>query len=356
MKKLLFICLVFTQYIFAQTPQAFKYQAVIRDANGILAVNKIISLKISLLSGSVSGTTVYSETQSLSTNEYGVVSINVGQGTVLSGSLSNVNWSTSTYYIKTELDINGGSNYQFMGTTQIMSVPYALHADKANTSITDNDTSKTNELQALSLTTNTLTLSKNGGSVNLAPYLDNTDNQTLSISGNSLQISGGNSVNITGAVDLDADPTNELQTLSINTNTISISNGNSIVMPLDNDRDSLNERQNLSITGKIISISKGNSITLKDNDSLNELQILTVTADSVKLSKSGGSYKIPTPTNAIVPQNNCINSTSITPPSGYSFSGNNFLTRNEKWNILKDTIIAGYRNWGNVHLTTKYTV
>ncbi|MCE9539996.1 MAG: hypothetical protein K8R85_12375 [Bacteroidetes bacterium] len=300
-KKLLFLLITISQFSFAQIPQSFKYQAVVRDAAGVLSVNKIISIKTSVLAGSTTGSSVYTETQTLSTNEYGVVSLNIGAGTLVSGNFSTISWGATTYFVKTELDINGGSTYVFMGTSQILSVPYALYAEKTGSSLSDHDTSATNELQTLSISGKNLSIS-NGNTVvlpqdslSISGYTlgitnGNTVNlpspQTISIIGDSLHISNANSIYLSGSVDLDASPTNELQTLTRVNDTLKISMGNNVVFPHDNDRDSINEIQNLSILGKVISISKANSITLKDNDSLNEIQSLTLTQGSLKLSKA----------------------------------------------------------------------
>ena len=89
---------------FAQAPQSFKYQSVVRDATGALAVNRVISIRTSILAGSASGSIVYMETQTLSTNDYGVVSLNIGAGTVASGNFATISWGATTYFVKTELD------------------------------------------------------------------------------------------------------------------------------------------------------------------------------------------------------------------------------------------------------------
>lgn len=300
-KSLFFLLIIISSFAFSQIPQSFKYQAVVRDAVGVLSVNKIISVKTSILSGSSNGSSVYTETQTLSTNEYGVVSLNIGAGTLVSGNFSTINWGATTYFVKTELDINGGSTYVFMGTSQILSVPYALYAEKAGNSSADNDTSATNEIQTLSIAGKNLSISNantivlpqdslsitgytlgitNGNTINLPPP------QTISILGDSLHISNANAVYLSGSVDLDASPTNELQTLTRVNDTLKISMGNNVVFPHDNDKDSINEIQNLSISAKIISLSKANSITLNDNDSINEIQTLNLNQGTLAISKA----------------------------------------------------------------------
>ena len=112
----------------AQVPQAFSYQAVIRNSSNALVANQTVSERISLIKDSATGTVVYSESQSVKTNANGLVSLQIGTGNVLSGSFSGINWATGTYFIKTETDPTGGSNYTLTNTTQLLSVPYALQA------------------------------------------------------------------------------------------------------------------------------------------------------------------------------------------------------------------------------------
>ena len=201
--------------IFAQAPQIFKYQAVARDNLGRIIQNQIVGLRISILKDSPLGATMYMETHSKGTNEFGIVTLNVGGGTIVTGSFNTINWSNGEYFIKTELDIAGTGSYEFIGTTQLLSVPFAIYANEAGKAKNDNDTSATNELQTIVKTGNTVTLSQNGGSFDLSEYIDNTDNQTLSLSDPThLTISNGNTIQLSaGLADLDADSTNEIQNL-----------------------------------------------------------------------------------------------------------------------------------------------
>jgi uncharacterized protein (TIGR02145 family) len=117
--------------IIAQVPNGFNYQAVVRDNNGNVLVNKNISVRISILNGSPTGTSVYCETHALSTNAYGSFSVQVGAGAVQSGTFLNIDWGNGTKFIKTEADPNAGSNYILLSSTQLLAVPYALRAVKA---------------------------------------------------------------------------------------------------------------------------------------------------------------------------------------------------------------------------------
>ena len=118
-------------FAFAQAPQLMSYQAVVRNASGVLVANANVGVRISILQGSTSGTAVYSETHALATNENGLVTLQIGGGNVQSGNFSTIDWGSGTYFIKTETDPNGGTNYSISGTSQLLSVPYALYA--ANT-------------------------------------------------------------------------------------------------------------------------------------------------------------------------------------------------------------------------------
>lgn len=404
---------------FGQVPQAFKYQAVVRDATGGTVVNRVVSLRLSLLEGNPLGNAVYVETHQLATNEFGLVSLEVGHGEPQSGIFESINWGSSDFYLKTELDLAGQGNYSFIGTTQLLSVPYALHAGKAlvaanaeddfdkdpqnelqtlskngnnillsqnggnlsidtdpenelqliskvgnvislsqnggnfvdsdnqNLQISTNqlsisngntinldsdptneiqiitkngntvtlsqnggnftdadnqilnvqgnqlsivngnnvniDTDPSNEIQTISKTDNLITLSQNGGSIS------DSDNQTISLQGKQLSISNGNTVTLSGVVDLDSDPTNELQQLNLNGNSISITNGNSIILPQDNDTSSLNELQFLSISHDTLFLTQGNFVKLPqnlDNDPQNEIQSISYSNDTIFLSKA----------------------------------------------------------------------
>ena len=116
----------------AQSPQAINYQAVARDNSGNLLTNKTIAIKISILTGSSSGTVEYSETfSSASTNGFGVFSLQIGTGNVVSGTFNTIKWESANHYLKVEMDASGGSSYTTMGTSQLVSVPYAMFANKS---------------------------------------------------------------------------------------------------------------------------------------------------------------------------------------------------------------------------------
>jgi hypothetical protein len=118
--------------VFAQAPEKMSYQAVVRDAGNALVTNQGVGMQLSILQGSTSGSSVYTETQTPTTNINGLVSIEIGSGTVVTGTFNTIDWSAGPYFIKTETDPTGGASYTITGTSQLMSVPYALHASTAN--------------------------------------------------------------------------------------------------------------------------------------------------------------------------------------------------------------------------------
>lgn len=124
--------LLINSSIFAQAPQKMSYQAVIRNSSNALITSTQVGMLISVLQGSSTGTAVYVETQTPSTNANGLASVEIGGGTVVSGNFSTINWANGPYFIKTETDPTGGTAYTITGTNELMSVPYALNAANAN--------------------------------------------------------------------------------------------------------------------------------------------------------------------------------------------------------------------------------
>ena len=124
--------------LWAQAPQSFSYQAVIRNSSNALVSSTAIGMKISLLQGSATGNAVYVETHAPTTNANGLVSIAIGGGTVVSGTFASVDWANGPYFVKTETDAAGGTNYSLTTTSQLLSVPYAIHAKTAESIIGGN--------------------------------------------------------------------------------------------------------------------------------------------------------------------------------------------------------------------------
>ena len=112
---------------FGQAPEGFKYQAVIRDAGNLILNNQTVGMRLTIQQGSIGGVTAYSETFSVTSNAYGLVNLEIGTGTT-SYDFTNIDWSVGPYFMETAVDITGGTSYTVMGTSQLMSVPYALYA------------------------------------------------------------------------------------------------------------------------------------------------------------------------------------------------------------------------------------
>ena len=134
MKKLyiLIASVVITSAVFAQAPSKMSYQAVVRDAGDALVTSQVVGMQLSIVQDSASGTVVYVETQTPTSNLNGLVSVEIGSGTVVSGTFNSIDWSKGLYFIKTETDPTGGTMYTITGTSELMSVPYALHANTAD--------------------------------------------------------------------------------------------------------------------------------------------------------------------------------------------------------------------------------
>jgi hypothetical protein len=352
LKSLLYTILFTAAVLFshAQTVgQGFKYQTAIRDQAGIMMANKLVGLKMSILQGNANGSEIYVETHKVSTSDFGIANLSIGAGTLVSGNFANIDWGNGPYFLKVELDLNNTNTYLFMGTSQLLAVPFALYAAKSANAENDydkdslnevqqltlnnqqlqlsknggainletykdntdsqklslqgntlsisggnslliNDNDSLNELQSISLDNNQIQLSKNGGSANLSKYLDNTDSQNLILQGTNLSISGGNTITLSGVVDLDSDPTNELQILALVDDTLKLTKGNFVLLPKDYDRDSLNEIQSISVKNNKLYLSKADTVNI-DGDTLNEIQSLVQTGNSITLSKGGGQVE-----------------------------------------------------------------
>lgn len=206
-----------TAPVWAQSPEKMSYQAVIRNSSEALVTNTTVGMQISILQGSATGTAVYVETQTPTTNANGLVSIEIGAGTVVSGTFASIDWANGPYFIKTETDPTGGTTYTITGTSQLLSVPYALHAKTAE-SIT-------------------------GG-------ITETDPIFIASPANGITTSDITNWNNKLDTEVDGSVTNEIQILSISNDTIYLSNGGFVKLPaVDGSETKVTAGSNVTITG-----------------------------------------------------------------------------------------------------------
>lgn len=129
MKKLFLLSALFISFLtFAQVPQGISYQAIALNGSGTPVASSNVRVKLSILDQTATGTILYSETQLKTTTAQGLFNLTIGQGTVVSGTFNTINWGTNSKFLKVEMDVTGGTTYVTVGTTQLLSVPYAMHA------------------------------------------------------------------------------------------------------------------------------------------------------------------------------------------------------------------------------------
>ena len=241
----IFIALFITATLMAQAPNAFNYQAVVRDASGEEVASQTVSFKISILEGSETGNPIYVETHAVTTNEFGLANLAVGEGTAEIGTLSPKGWGNQPHYLKVELDPEGGTSYQHLGTSPLLAVPYAFHAETVSQdAVNDADADPANEIQSLSLNGLDLSLSEGGGTV------------TLPSGGSDLWMENGSFLYTENSVGIGTDsPTQDLDVvdnssslLLKSTGTGTLFDGDAFIM-LDKPLESKNANLNLQTAG-----------------------------------------------------------------------------------------------------------
>ncbi|MCB0488525.1 MAG: hypothetical protein R2820_10010 [Cyclobacteriaceae bacterium] len=321
----------------AQAPQGINYQGVARGLDGQPIAQTDISVRISVLKGSANGEIEYEEVHEIKTNTFGLFTLVIGKGEPTAGSFNFIGWTEGNKWLQIELDENGGRNFKLMGSQQLMSVPYALYAERAgngyeagngisiaNNMITntgDGDNSATNELiTAVELAGSNLRITDAGGTKqvdlstlggaaqNLNSVLaqgNNAGNQSitnLATPSNPSDAANKSYVDNLDATDNDKSATNEIQSIATqnvdaNTRSLSISLGNTInVSVADADASSTNEAQSLSRTGTNVTLSQvsgtgGGTVSIDDADAnpVNEAQTLSKTGAVVSLTNVSGS-------------------------------------------------------------------
>jgi len=140
MKQLLLVFfigffLLSSSSVFSQGPSKINFQAILRNTSGEIVSNKSVSIRMSIIRGTINSTSSYVETHAKTTDVSGLISIQLGTGTVISGIFGDIEWGGGSHFIQLEVDFNGGSNYVVIGTQELISVPYALYANKTDTSV-----------------------------------------------------------------------------------------------------------------------------------------------------------------------------------------------------------------------------
>ena len=199
------VAVLLTATVWAQAPQKMSYQSVVRDASNNLVTNTQVGLQVRILQGSATGTEVYTETQTPTTNANGLLTVEIGG----QAGFDTISWANGPYFIETSIDPTGGTNYTITGTSQLLSVPYALHAKTAETI-----TSGMNETDPVFTAWN-------------KDYSDLINKPNII---DSISIVIDTTTQFIRA-EIDGDTTNEIQNLSISGNDLSISNGNTVTLP-----------------------------------------------------------------------------------------------------------------------------
>jgi hypothetical protein len=193
--KLLLTILLFvtvTLNVVAQSPEKMSYQAIVRAKDNNLVINSNISLRVIIHQGTLNGTNVYQETHSVMTNNNGLVSLEIGTGAIDTGDFSKIAWEKGPYFIETQVDATGGVNYNIIGTTQLLSVPYALHAKTADR-LVGTDNANSNKAVIISFTS-----SRNITGSDINNTIECTESATLTL------ISGFNTMEIGQTINLEA--------------------------------------------------------------------------------------------------------------------------------------------------------
>lgn len=316
--SLLLICLFSSGIVNAQAPSKFSYQAVVRDGSGTLISNEPVGIQITISESSATGTSVYVERHTINSNENGLVSLEIGSGTLQSGNFGTIDWGSNNYFLKSEIDPNGGTSYTLELSNQLLSVPYALYANTSgaqtendpvynaspaasitatditswNTDLVDDaDNDATNEIQDLSFVGNILTITNNTSatSIDLSSSVVNTDTSALTEAEVDAYVSNNGFL----TTEIDGSITNEIQDLSLVGNILTITNnGSATSIDLSGYLDNTDTSVLTESEVDAYVANNGFLTTEVDGSITNEIQTLTQVGDSLFLSNSGGAVSI----------------------------------------------------------------
>lgn len=287
MKYLITVAAIFSLFMsYGQVPQKMSYQTIVRNAQNQLIPNNAVGMRLSIIEGSPTGAVIYVETHTPITNGNGTATIEVGAGTVVSGVFNTIDWSTGNYWLQTEIDPQGGQGYSITGVSQLLTVPFAFFCDQALNAGNGIDTVQVINDSLYVTTASGITM--NAGAVNGGSMSESDPIFSASVASaiTTLDTTNWNS---------DIDPNNELQAISISNDTLYLSNGGQIYLGAygidlvdDADADPTNELQSWStLPGIPIEISDGDDVNDADADPTNELQTLSISNDTIYLSNGG---------------------------------------------------------------------
>ena len=184
--------------ILAQSPEKFTYQAVVRNASNALVSNAPVGVRVSILQGGINGNLAYMETQTAVTNANGLMTLQIGGGNVLQGVFADIDWANGPYFLKTEIDPNGGDNYTITSVQQMLSVPYALYAKEAGNAFSGDYNDLTNQPLIPTVPTDVSAFNNDAG------YLTSyTEQQILTITNDTIFLTGGSFVKLPSGFDGD---------------------------------------------------------------------------------------------------------------------------------------------------------
>ena len=311
MRKLLAVLFLFCGLIVKGqvVPQGINYQAVALDQQGqpIPGVDIVgrpiddaeIGVRISILEASPTGNVLYQEEHEVLTDQYGMFNLTIGQGLQVSADAFNtINWQGDKF-LQVELSIENDGEFTLSAVQQLMSVPYAFLADRA-LNVDDADADPSNELQALSISNDTLYLSSGGFVVLPSDQINDADAdptnelQVISMSNDTLYLSSGGFVVLPPDQinDADADPTNEFQTITRNGSTINLSGNGGSVTVFDGDYTNLTNTPTIPSKTSDLFNDSGFLTSEFDGSTTNEIQTLSKSGSTISLSDNGGSVTV----------------------------------------------------------------
>jgi hypothetical protein len=275
----------------AQVPQKINYQAIIRNGTGAIIANQNVGIRFTIRDGAASGATQYSERHTVTTNAYGLVNLQIGGGTVVSGSFAGITWHAGSKFLQVEVDVTGGTSFTNLATVELVSVPYALQADKAinftgnlageisgaqNATVIGNNTINTakltdnavstakiadNAITTNKLADNSVTSSKIAAGQLVKSMNGVKDDVVITASGGTSLSVSGNTISIVGAGDIS----------TVTAGTGLLGGGTSGAVTLStafggNGAQNLSSRSDHNHVGQTWTATTGTGLTLYDND------------------------------------------------------------------------------------------